>query len=167
MSYAKNTSVPVDRSRAEIEKLLKAHGATAFAYAEDRGRFRLAFRIAERSVQMELPMPTMREFARTPTGKTRTSSGVSEHFNREVRRRWRALLLVIKAKLEAVATGISTIEREFLADVLLPDGRTFGAWYEGQCSALDVGEMPPLLGGPQGPLRGAVQVLPRESPDAQ
>lgn len=38
-------------------------------------------------------------------------------------RRWRALLLVTKAKFEAVASGISTVEREFLADLVLPNGR--------------------------------------------
>jgi hypothetical protein len=44
----------------------------------------------------------------------------------EERRRWRAMLLVIKAKLEIVATGSSSFEREFLADILLPDGSTVG-----------------------------------------
>jgi hypothetical protein len=29
----------------------------------------------------------------------------------------------VKAKLEAVSSGISTFEREFLADLVLPNGR--------------------------------------------
>lgn len=32
----------------------------------------------------------------------------------------------MKAKLEAVAAGISTIEQEFLAWVVMPDGSTVG-----------------------------------------
>ncbi len=42
----------------------------------------------------------------------------------EERRRWRAQLLLIKAKLEMIATGETTVEREFLADMVLPDGGT-------------------------------------------
>ena len=58
----------------------------------------------------------------------------------------RALLLVTKAKLEAVAAGVSIFEEEFLANIVLPDGSLVGhqarvalaAAYEGR-------EMPPLL----------------------
>jgi hypothetical protein len=42
------------------------------------------------------------------------------------RQKWRALALVIKAKLEAVASGICTFEEEFLAHIVLPDGQTAG-----------------------------------------
>jgi response regulator RpfG family c-di-GMP phosphodiesterase len=44
----------------------------------------------------------------------------------ETRRRWRCLAMVIKAKLEVVASGISSFEEEFLAHVMLYDGRTVG-----------------------------------------
>ena len=60
--------------------------------------------------------------------------------------RWRALLLVIKAKLEAVTAGISTIETEFLANIVLPDNTTAGEWMLPQIDrAYRSGEMPPLL----------------------
>lgn len=36
--------------------------------------------------------------------------------------------MIIKAKLEAVESGISTIEREFLYEIVLPDGSTVGDW---------------------------------------
>ena len=38
------------------------------------------------------------------------------------------MLLVMKAKLEAVREGATTVEREFLADMLMPDGSTVGEW---------------------------------------
>jgi hypothetical protein len=44
------------------------------------------------------------------------------------RQRWRALTLVIKAKLEAVESGIATIEEEFLPHIVVPGGGTFGEW---------------------------------------
>ncbi len=40
------------------------------------------------------------------------------------RQRWRALLLVLKAKLEAVESKIATFESEFLSHIVLPDDRT-------------------------------------------
>jgi hypothetical protein len=58
------------------------------------------------------------------------------------------LVLVVKAKLEAIELGISTVEREFLADVYLPSGQTVHAYL---CASLreaySSGKMPPLLGG--------------------
>ena len=42
--------------------------------------------------------------------------------------RCRALLLIIRAKLKAVESGITTLESEFLANITLPDGGTMGQW---------------------------------------
>jgi hypothetical protein len=59
---------------------------------------------------------------------------------------WRRLLLVVKAKLELVRDADSSIEREFLADILLPNGSTV---HEELGPQLDdsyrTGSMPPLL----------------------
>jgi hypothetical protein len=60
--------------------------------------------------------------------------------------RWRALALVIKAKLEAVQQGISTFEDEFLAQTVLPDGNTLSRWIQPQLTSVyATGHMPPLL----------------------
>ncbi len=56
---------------------------------------------------------------------------------------------MIKATLEAVESGITTFEEEFLAHIVMPDGMTVGnhvrptiaAWYAG-------GTMRPLLPPP-------------------
>ena len=58
----------------------------------------------------------------------------------------RALYLIVKAKMEAVEAGISTVEREFLYDIVLPDGRTAGEWLAPQIeAAYNSGDMPALL----------------------
>jgi hypothetical protein len=63
----------------------------------------------------------------------------------------KALSLVVKAKLEAVEAGISTVEREFLADVLLADGSTVGAWAAPQLALVyERGVTPALLPGVSG-----------------
>ena len=64
----------------------------------------------------------------TPTRRRRTERQAAEAYEAECRRRRQALAAVIKAKLGAVEDGISTIEAEFLAYVVLSDGRTIGEW---------------------------------------
>lgn len=125
--YAAGTTVSEDRSRAELEKLLHKYGADQFMYARDSASNRqvVAFRIAGRSVQLDVPVPSRTDptICQTPSGRARSGSAIEEEYAKEVRRRWRALVAVVKAKLVAVADGISTLEREFLADMLTEDGR--------------------------------------------
>ncbi len=52
---------------------------------------------------------------------------ITVHVGEAKPRRWRALVLVVKAKLEAVASGISTLESEFLANIVMGNGQTIGA----------------------------------------
>jgi hypothetical protein len=69
-------------------------------------------------------------------------------YEQACRQRWRALLLIVKAKLEAVTAGISTVEREFLPDVVLPNGATVGEWVGPQIATVYARhEMPALLPG--------------------
>ena len=47
----------------------------------------------------------------------------------------------------SIALGLSTVEREFLADVYLPDGRTVHqALQDGLSEMYKSGTLPPLLG---------------------
>lgn len=160
--YAENTSVPSDRSRGEIERTLTRYGATAFAYGWSGSTASIMFEIhtdrGVRRVRFNLPMPdrSAREFTHTPgRGVRRSATGAADAYDQAVRQRWRALALVIKAKLEAVAAGITTIEDEFLAHVVLPDGSTVGEWASPQLAiAYEQGEMPPMLAaGPDGGAR--------------
>ncbi|HEU4541748.1 MAG TPA: hypothetical protein VFR23_11540 [Jiangellaceae bacterium] len=152
--YAERTEVPSSRSRDEIERTLQRYGASAFAYGWQDGGATIMFEIGTprgvRRVRFRLPLPdrNAREFTETPTGRERSSSAAAQEYERATRQRWRALALVIKAKLEAVAAGISTIEEEFLAHVCLPDGSTVGEWAAPQLEiAYDRGSMPALMAG--------------------
>lgn len=145
--------MPSDRSRAEIERTLKRYGANAFAYAwEDDGATiaTIAFKMAGRHVRFRLPLPDSRaaEFTRTPTGKERPATAAEAAYEQACRQRWRALALVVKAKLEAVEAGISTVEDEFLASVVLPSGATVGEWAAPQLREVyGRGAMPALMPG--------------------
>ncbi len=147
--YASNTSVTSDRSRAEIEHVLVRYGATRFMYGWESNAAIIAFEASGRRVKFVLPMPDKadKRFALTPAGRHRRDpSAALLAWEQATRQRWRALLLVIKAKLEAVASGISTFESEFLAHIVLPNGETVGEWTEPQIAdAYKTGKMPPLL----------------------
>jgi hypothetical protein len=127
--YAENTSVSADKSRSEIEATLRRYGADQFAYMTSRTEARIGFIANGRQVQFRLAMPdpSDREFTHTPERKNARSPQQAEAaWEQATRQRWRALALVIKAKLEAVDTGITVFEDEFLAHIMLPNGRTVG-----------------------------------------
>jgi hypothetical protein len=149
MTFARDTHVSVDRSKAEIEQLLRRYGADQFFTGWDADAAVIGFRAQGRFVKFHLPLPsrTDAKFTRTPSrGTRRTSSEADRHWEQACRQRWRALALVIKAKLEAVASGITTFEDEFLAHVVMPDGQSVGDWVRPQVEdAYLSGKMPPLL----------------------
>jgi hypothetical protein len=148
--YAEGTEVSTDRSRAEIESTLRRYGADQFVSGWDASRAMLGFRVNGRHVRFELPMPSRDDPAikDTPSGRwERSAKQQDEVYEQEVRRRWRALNLAVKAKLEAVDTGIATFDDEFLAYLVLPGNQTVGQLMgDGRLdAALASGTMPPLL----------------------
>lgn len=133
--FAEDTSVPVGRSQDEVKDRLRRAGADRIAVYEDERSSAVAFTVQGRMYR--ITVPTTAE-ARDP--------------RQDARRAWRLLLLLLKAKLEAVREGATTIEREFLADMLLPDGSTvYERAREELAIAYDGGSMPNrlLLEGPK------------------
>lgn len=124
--YAEKTAVPADRSKAEIEKTLQRYGATAFMSGQNASEAMIAFEASGRRVMFRLPLPDRmsKEVTHTDKGARRTDAQTEDAFQQAIRQRWRALALCIKAKLEAVATGITSFEDEFMAHIVMPDGGT-------------------------------------------
>lgn len=149
MAYAENTSVPVDRSKSEIERILQKYGAEQFISGWDQNRAMIGFRMNGRQIRfiVELPDKNSKEFTLTPGRRNkRDESRAYAAWEQACRQRWRALALVIKAKLEAVETGITEFEDEFLAHIVLPDGQTVGGYMRPQvAAAYQNGRMPELL----------------------
>jgi hypothetical protein len=150
-SYAADTTVTVAKSREEIENTLRRYGADGFMFAEDRGTVTVMFRLQGRIIRFKLEMPA-RDDSRFTTymrGSMRyayADSAALKHWEQACRQKWRALALVIKAKLEAVSAGITTIEDEFLAHTVLPDNTTFGEWAKPRLKeAYELGHMPTTL----------------------
>ncbi|MGI3901256.1 MAG: hypothetical protein ACRYGP_13770 [Janthinobacterium lividum] len=125
--YAARTEVPAEKTRAEIEVLLRGESGTRIVTMDEAGELVVAWAAWGRWYKIVVL--------------------VESHLSAQERRaKWRALLLVIKAKIEAIHQGISSLEREFLADTIMPDGQTVAEWVEPQLAkAFDSGQMPKLL----------------------
>ena len=132
--YAEDTSVPAEKSRAEIERTLTRFGADQFGYGTKTDSAVIVFRVKGRHIRFLLPLPALEDH--------RSKEGME----REVRRRWRSMTMCIKAKLESVATGIETFEESFMAHVVLPNGMTLAEHAAPLIEqAYADGKMPPLL----------------------
>lgn len=136
-TYAKGTTVAPERSRSEIESTLRRYGADAFGYLTDGTRAIVQFRAHDRLVRFGVALPDSsdREFTHDRRGYSLTTKQSADRAAAEERRRWRCLVLAIKAKLEVVESGIASFEEEFAVHFVLPDGSTVGEWLLPQVDA--------------------------------
>jgi hypothetical protein len=152
--YAATTNVSRAKSTEELETLLSKHGATSFIAGTHEHHATIAFQIRDLRILMRVPLPDPKnpEFTATPTGGTRATTTAHRLHTTAVHATWRALLLLVKAKLVAVDQGVTTIEQEFLPHLLLPDGSTFADHALTQIrQAYATGQIPPLLPHPPRP----------------
>lgn len=155
MSYAKGTSVSIQKTEAEIKATLRRYKATSTAFAEGEGQALVMFEMEGRRITFRLPLPRREDFAQVHRGgagmQPRTPEQREKAWEQACSERWRSLFLCIKAKLESVETGIETFEDAFLAHIQLPNGQTvsemarpaIASMYENQT-------MQPLLPAPGG-----------------
>ena len=151
--YASKTTVSSDRSKAEIEQLLRRYGADQFLQGWEARLGIIGFRINGYQVRMLLPLPDPEDF-RYYDRKTsyatrqvqRAPAAAQKAYEQAERQAWRALVLVIKAKLEAVEAGITSIEQEFLPNMVLPDNSTVGETMLPRLrEIITSGHLPPML----------------------
>jgi hypothetical protein len=160
VTYAAGTTVPVTKSEAELKALLRKHGAERLMTAHDdsSGQAFVAFELGGRQMKLEVTVPTLDSYAENanvdpPRGWKGWTPGQRKEWCRKQqetveRERWRLLVLCTKAKLELIATGMTTLEKEFLANIMLAGGRTL---YQQLAPGLNElylsGKVPPLLPG--------------------
>lgn len=143
--YAEETKVPVQQSLTEIQKLLTKYGADKFGYVQNTSRVGIEFLLRERRIRFIITMPQAAEFYHH---RYRSSEASQQRAcEQATRTKYRALVLAIKAKLEAVESNIETLEEAFMAHIVLPNGETLGKWAVPQIeNSYKSGKMPPLLG---------------------
>lgn len=147
-SYARDTEVTVQKSKADIENELKRFGCDRLATFEEPGRAGIMFQRNGLRFRIVLTMTTIDQHKRTKSGTTMSAIQQKQAWEKETRRRWRALFLVIKAKLVAVEEEITTLEDEFLSWAVLPSGETVGEMVVPQIQDVArTGQLPPMVPG--------------------
>ena len=153
--YAQNTTVSVEKSKAEIERLLLRHGAAQFATGLDVATHTAFVRFKYSNIPFHmtlvLPDPESKEFWETSKyGKRRTRPAALALWEQSCRQRWRALLIYIKGTLEAIELGIIQFDSAFVGFTLLPSGSTVAEWIAPQVGEMvQSGRMPQLITGEQ------------------
>lgn len=130
--FAEGTTVKVEKTRGEIETLVRRAGATEFTGGYTATEAGFSFVLKTRRVQFSVSRPgkddkRIRERAkklmRRRFGEP-DAANFAQAIDEEERRLWRCLLLAIKAKLEIVGSGISTFDEEFLSHIVTDNGMT-------------------------------------------
>lgn len=143
--YATGTTVPIDRTIQEITTTLKRYGASRMAYLEDQDAIHIAFSMHGRNVRFSILRPALSDVRNTPTGRQRSLDASMAAQETEFMRRGRAVLLMIKARLEAIENGIETMDQAFMAYILLPSGEPIGAHLAPQIEAAYQSDETPRL----------------------
>ena len=133
--YAEGTQVSVQSSQGEIAGILMAHGVRKQGWMSSPEGDELMFELEGHSFRFQIFKPTLTEIrALYPN-----TYDERKKLDAEWRRRWRANVLLLKAKLEFADGEASTVVRELMPYALLVDGRTLE-------EAILAGDSVPLLG---------------------
>lgn len=126
MTYASGTTVTVDRSQQEIASTLGRYGVDTYTFGARPGAALVEFFFDDLPIRLEIPLPSKPENPKGRNPKTGRTIDLNKAWEQSVKEAWRALLLFLKANLEAVERGVITPEQAFMAFLVSSDGRTLG-----------------------------------------
>jgi hypothetical protein len=122
----------VDKSRGEISGILAQHGCDRMAWGTEPAADTLQFTLGGHLFRFVIKKPTPEEMLERDGGEYTYPRNVDWKLKAadEWRRRWRAHVLLIKAKLEFIEGGDTTLELEFMPYTVLKSGQTLGELIE-------------------------------------
>jgi hypothetical protein len=126
MKYAKNTTVTIESSQNEIQNLIKKYGATKFAIDWDSNA--IIFEFHNRTIKLQIKYPNREEFEYASNKKKRSESVIENKYQMAKRQAWRILVLYLKANLEAIDSGILTMDQVFMPYFLMKTGQTLSEY---------------------------------------
>jgi len=135
--YAKDTKVPVARTKVQVQELLVNYGIDEFFFGSSPRGDGIGFKYEGRVYKHNVPMPNPDDYR------------YDNQYKQAIRQRWRIFYMSLKMKLEEIQSGGMTFEDQFLAMMALPDGSTVGDFMRlpENLARLKSVEMPKLLTG--------------------
>ena len=132
MRYAEGTKVTVESSRGEITGILAKHGCNRMAWGTEPDGDTLQFTLEGKLFRFKIEKPTPEGTRERDGGKYTYPHNIDWKAKSadEWRRRWRAHVLLIKAKLEFIEGGDTTLDLEFLPYRVMKTGETLGEFIE-------------------------------------
>ena len=132
--YAKNTTVPVARSKQKIEELLVSYGIEESFWGRSPRGDGVGWKYKGKVYKKNVPMPSK-------------DNKTEKQYEQEMRQRWRILYMTLKMKFEEIEAGVESFEDQFLAQMCLPDGSTVGDFMRlpENIERLEKTKMPKLL----------------------
>lgn len=134
--YATGTTVPVDKSRGDISGILARYGVERQGWVTGPDGDELMFELNGKRYRFQINKPTLEDAKRSYLDSGKSEWGWNHQADQETwkqkewMRRWRANVLLIKAKLEFADGGDTTLEREFMPYMLVDGKRTLGELVE-------------------------------------
>lgn len=170
--YAEGALTPTGETIHQIHDELERHGAGSFLdyVAKERGLQVVGFQTGAGTFLLYVPLPDPEKFPHDQP--PRTLAGTREKTRKTFKSAWeqerarltRVVFQLIKMKLVAIQEGVTTLEKEFFADLVVWNDRgkqqTVYEWYAPQIEHIrEAGGMPPLLPAAESPrlLPGALR----------
>jgi len=135
--YAKNTTVPVTRSKAQIQKLLVDYGIVEYFMGSSPRGDGVGFKYEGKVYKHNVPAPKSEDYR------------LQSQYDQAIRQRWRVFYMSLKMKLEEVQDGGVSFEDQFLSMMTLPDGSTVADFMKlpENLSLIEKTKMPKMLTG--------------------
>lgn len=128
--FANQTSVPVRRSKDEIMAVIEKYGCDGMSMHQTSDAWGIDFYAHGRKVRFMIKHPSEDDpkYKTSHSGRRqRNTGGRKAAWEQDLRQIYRALLLIIKAKLEYVESGHAIFEHEFMANIIDPvSGKMMG-----------------------------------------
>lgn len=127
-TYAEGTTVSESKSKIELDEMLRKWKCSNVAVGGSDHEAIAYFALNGWHVKFRMPMPTDAEAKKHAKRRGSywdpTQAQKDAWIEQERRRRWRALVLTIKAKLVSVENAVESFESAFLAHLVLAGGAT-------------------------------------------
>ena len=110
--YAKDTYVPVSKSKQQVQDVLKSFGVEEMFWGTSPRGDGIGFKYQGKVYKHNVTNPDRSKF------KT------EKQYEQALRQRWRIFYMSLKMKLEEISEGGMSFEDQFLSMLALPDGST-------------------------------------------
>lgn len=119
-----DTTVAVDRSRSQLEKLLTRYGCSHFGSSSDfeKGEFTVFFKVRNTPADREASIPIKLSVKVADVMRAMQRDGYRPTKEQAERVAWRNLYLWVDAACSAAAVGLRPMAESFFADIVVTDG---------------------------------------------